>query len=232
MSQRFARLALGDDRRVFVELAEGVAHVLDEAPWLGGTRTGEQLSNVDEQGRPAASEMRRLAPVTPSKILCVGRNYRAHAEELGNTVPSEPLMFFKPPSALLDPDGVIELPTLSQRVEHEVELGVVIGQRARNIDERAAADAIAGYTIVGDITARDLQRADKLWTRGKGFDTFCPVGPVVVSDTRSSPAISSPPEPPLASALWWTATACSSPSTASASSSSPCAPPRASVERP
>lgn len=125
-------------------------------------------------------ELYLLAPVTPSKILCVGRNYRDHATEMGNEVPKEPLLFLKPPSALLAPNGIVRLPALSQRVDYEGELGIVIGRRCRNLGP--AEDPrpyIRGYTIVNDITARDLQKSDGQWTRGKGFDTFCPVGPIV-----------------------------------------------------
>lgn len=121
-----------------------------------------------------------LAPVTPSKIICVGRNYREHARELGNEPPSEPLIFFKPPSAVIGPEENVVYPTLSERVDFEGELAVVIGKRCRNL--RADVDArayIRGYTCLNDVTARDLQRKDGQWTRGKGFDTFCPVGPVV-----------------------------------------------------
>lgn len=175
---RIGRLALPDGP-AFVELDGGRAWPLDAAPWLGGQRRGEPLDGYDEEGRGDAS---RLAPVAPSKIVCVGRNYRAHAEELGNEVPNEPLLFFKPPSSLLAPDGVIELPppTLSNRVEHEAELGLVIGRRLRRATEQEAGDAIWGCTVVGDVTARDVQHREKQWTRAKGFDTFCPVGPVIV----------------------------------------------------
>jgi 2-keto-4-pentenoate hydratase/2-oxohepta-3-ene-1,7-dioic acid hydratase in catechol pathway len=160
---------------------KGTALLLDGAPWLGGQHTGERIAGLDEpDDRPAA---KLLAPVEPSKVVCVGRNYRAHAAELGNPMPSEPLLFLKPPSALLEPNGILELPPpdLSSRVEHEVELGLVIGRRVRRATEQEAADAIFGYTIVGDITARDLQRKDKTWTRGKCMDGFCPTGPMVVS---------------------------------------------------
>ncbi|RLB64929.1 MAG: 2-hydroxyhepta-2,4-diene-1,7-dioate isomerase [Deltaproteobacteria bacterium] len=182
MSTRIGRFALQTGAMSYAELEEGSAWLLDGAPWLLGRRTGERLDGIDDQGRgnPAAQ---LLAPVAPSKIVCIGRNYRAHAAELGNPMPSEPLLFLKPPSTLVGPGGVIELPPpdLSSRIEHEVELGVVIGSRIRNVDEATAAEAIYGYTVVGDITARDLQRSDKTWTRGKGFDTFCPVGPVVAA---------------------------------------------------
>lgn len=121
-----------------------------------------------------------LAPVQPSKIVCVGRNYREHAAELGHEVPKEPLIFLKPPSALLDPGQKIVRPKISARVDHEGELGVVIGMRCRNLrEDEDVRDYILGYTCVNDVTARDLQNKDGQWTRSKGFDTFCPVGPFV-----------------------------------------------------
>jgi len=126
-----------------------------------------------------------LPPCEPTKIVCVGRNYRDHARELGNDVPdpakSEPLLFLKPPSSLLAPGGVIELPPLSKQVEYEGELGVVIRRRCRkSVPGEDIRRYILGLTCVNDVTARDLQRSDPQWTRAKGFDTFCPVGPAVV----------------------------------------------------
>ncbi|MHB1936646.1 MAG: fumarylacetoacetate hydrolase family protein [Acidobacteriaceae bacterium] len=126
------------------------------------------------------SALTLLAPVTPSKIVCIGRNYREHAAELGNEVPKEPLLFLKPPSSLLPPGGVIRLPAISQRVDYEGELGIVIGRACYKL--RADEDVrsyIRGYVIVNDVTARDLQKSDGQWSRAKGFDTFCPVGPIV-----------------------------------------------------
>lgn len=126
------------------------------------------------------SEMNLLAPVVPSKIVCVGRNYKDHAAELGNDVPKEPLLFLKAPSALLEPGGVVRLPVQSQRVDYEGELGVVIGRRCFQIGpEEDVREYIRGYVCVNDVTARDLQKADGQWSRAKGFDTFCPVGPFV-----------------------------------------------------
>lgn len=142
--------------------------LLSGPPWAGGTTTGIRL--------PVAS-VRLLAPVTPSKIVCVGRNYAAHAQELGNEVPSEPLLFLKPPSALLPPNGSIVVPPQSARVEHEAEIGVVMGTRLQRADPSEALRAIFGVTCLNDVTARDLQRKDVHFTRAKGFDTFCPVGP-------------------------------------------------------
>ena len=116
----------------------------------------------------------------PSKIVCVGRNYVEHAAELGHEMPERPLLFFKPPSSVIGPGDAIVLPAASERVEHEGEIGVVLGSQLYRADERAARAAIAGITCVNDVTARDLQRIDDQWARAKGFDTFCPVGPEVV----------------------------------------------------
>ena len=120
-----------------------------------------------------------LAPVTPSKIVCVGRNYRDHVKEMGSELPAEPLLFFKPVSALNRPGGVVRMPAVSARVDYEGELAVVIGRRVRNLKEGQWRSAVRGYTLANDVTARDLQNKDGQWTRAKGFDTFCPIGPVV-----------------------------------------------------
>lgn len=135
------------------------------------------------QSAVAGNEVNFLPPVAPSKIVCVGRNYREHAAELGNKMPDEPLLFLKAPSALIGDGDCIELPSQSKQVEHEGELGVVIGRRARNIrEDEDPLSYVLGYTCVNDVTARDLQRKDVQFTRGKSFDTFCPVGPVIVTD--------------------------------------------------
>ena len=123
---------------------------------------------------------RLLPPCAPTKIVCVGRNYAEHAKELGNEVPPEPLIFLKPPSSLIASGDAIVYPKISQRVDFEGELGVVIGKRARRVAAADARDYILGYTIVNDVTARDLQRKDVQFTRGKSFDSFCPVGPCIV----------------------------------------------------
>ena len=121
-----------------------------------------------------------LPPVTPSKIVCVGRNYRAHVRETGSEIPVEPLIFLKPPSSLLAPGGVIRMPAVSKRVDFEGELAVVIGRRARNLKPGANwRDVVRGFTLANDVTARDLQSKDDQWTRAKGFDTFCPIGPFI-----------------------------------------------------
>jgi 2-keto-4-pentenoate hydratase/2-oxohepta-3-ene-1,7-dioic acid hydratase in catechol pathway len=117
--------------------------------------------------------------VQPSKIVCVGRNYAAHAKELGNEIPKNPMLFFKPPSALLEPGGMIVMPAVSQQVEYEAEIGVVIGTRASKVSAADAMQYVRGFTCANDVTCRDLQKPDGQWGRAKGFDTFCPVGPVI-----------------------------------------------------
>jgi len=147
----------------------------------------DNLVTPNEDTWLTLSDVELLAPVVPSKIVCVGRNYREHAAELGNKMPDEPLLFLKAPSSLIAAGHKIELPRASQQVEHEGELGVVIGRVARKI----AADEdplsyVFGYTCVNDVTARDLQRKDVQFTRGKSFDTFCPAGPWI--ETELEPA--------------------------------------------
>lgn len=121
-------------------------------------------------------------PVRPSKILCIGRNYAEHAAELGHDLPAEPLVFLKPPSALVGSGEAIVLPAISDRVDFEGELAVVIGQRCRHVPEEEAMAVVGGYTLLNDVTARDLQKKDGQWARAKGFDTFAPCGPRLVTD--------------------------------------------------
>lgn len=145
-----------------------------------------RLASVEQTSTEAFTaapleELQLLPPVTPSKIVCVGRNYREHAAELGNEVPKEPLLFLKPPSSLLAFGKQVRIPALSKRVDYEGELAIVIDRRCRNIGpDEDVSQYIRGYTIVNDVTARDIQKSDGQWTRGKGWDTFCPVGPFVV----------------------------------------------------
>jgi 2-keto-4-pentenoate hydratase/2-oxohepta-3-ene-1,7-dioic acid hydratase in catechol pathway len=174
---RVARIA-GREGSIFVELEGETAHPFDGAPWLGGKRAGKAL-------RWDSGDL--LCPVVPSKIVCIGRNYAAHARELGHDVPTEPLLFLKAPSALTGPHGVVVLPPESSRVEHEAELVVVIGRRAKNVSVDAALEHVFGFTCACDVTARDLQKKDVQFTRSKSFDTFCPVGPWIETglDPRS-----------------------------------------------
>lgn len=132
------------------------------------------------------SGARLLPPCSPTKIVCVGRNYAEHACELGNEVPKEPLIFLKPPSSLIASGDDIIYPRISARVDFEGELGVVIGKRARNVKAKDALDYVLGYTCVNDVTARDLQKRDGQWTRGKGFDTFSPAGPCVILQNEAN----------------------------------------------
>ena len=130
-----------------------------------------------------------LAPVVPTKIVCVGRNYADHAKELGNEAPAEPIIFLKPPSAVLAPGRSIMRPAISQRVDHEAELAIVIGTRTRNLKAADWREVVLGFTCANDVTARDIQKKDVQFTRGKSFDTFCPLGPCIeteldVSDVR------------------------------------------------
>ena len=128
--------------------------------------------------RWALADVRLMSPILPSKVVCVGRNYAAHAAEHGAEVPAEPLLFLKPSTSIIGPDDAIRIPPVSKQVEHEAELAIVIGASgARRIKRSAAARAIFGYTIANDVTARDLQAKDGQWTRAKGFDSFCPLGP-------------------------------------------------------
>jgi len=129
------------------------------------------------------ADVRFLAPVEPSKIVCVGRNYAAHAAELGNEVPKEPLMFLKPSTSIVGPEEPVVLPKFSKQVEHEGELALVVARRCSHLrDSDDALSYLLGYTCLNDVTARDLQKSDGQFTRGKGFDTFCPIGPHIETE--------------------------------------------------
>ncbi len=174
MAERYVRVrsASGEVHYGLLELNQAVV-VLDRAPWLGGNPTGAVLP-------PETYKL--LAPCEPSKVVAVGKNYGAHAAEMGEEVPVEPLLFLKPSSAIVAVDDTILLPPQSQQVEYEGELALTIGTPCSNLLPKEALNAIWGYTIANDVTARDLQRRDGQWTRAKGFDTFCPLGPWIVRD--------------------------------------------------
>ncbi|GAB6156286.1 fumarylacetoacetate hydrolase family protein [Desulfosporosinus burensis] len=127
-----------------------------------------------------------LAPVEPSKVVCVGLNYALHAKELNHSLPEDPVIFIKPPTSVIGPDAEIIYPKISQRVDYEAELAVIIGAIIKDASEEEASKAIFGYACANDVTARDLQKKDGQWTRGKSFDTFCPIGPWVVTDIDPS----------------------------------------------
>ena len=181
---KYCRFKLdGQDSYGLVELVMGkevITRVLASAPEKVG-----DLEDLTSKRMPplALADAALLPPARPSKIACVGRNYREHAAELGNEVPSEPLIFLKPPSSLLAPGGSIRRPRISERTDYEGELGVVISKPCHKVSpEEDVRPYILGYTSVNDFTARDLQNKDDQWTRAKGFDTFCPVGPLVTNE--------------------------------------------------
>ena len=147
---------------------------------------GDEVLEIAEHpfGRPnftgkrwPLADVRLLAPILPSKVIAVGRNYAAHAAEFGNEVPTAPMIFIKPSTSVIGPNVAVKLPAASERVDYEGELAVVIGQPIRNVPASRAASVILGYTIANDVSARDLQKSDGQWGRAKGFDTFCPLGP-------------------------------------------------------
>jgi len=154
-------------------LAGETVEVLTGPPWAASQLTSK---------RYALSEVRLLAPCKPSKIVCLGRNYREHATEMGHEMPREPLIFLKPPSAVIGPEEAIVYPPSSQRVDYEGELAVVIGQKCSRLPPAEAPwDYVFGFTCLNDVTARDIQQAEGRFTRAKGFDTFCPLGPVIAT---------------------------------------------------
>lgn len=162
--------------------------------WLLGDRVGEIGGNVfgryrRKEAETPLADVKLVAPCEPSKIVCVGKNYVEHAKELGTEVPKVPLIFMKPPSAIISNGDTVILPPQSVQVEHEGELVVVIGRRGRNITAESARKHILGYTIGNDVTARDLQKSDNQWTRAKGFDTFCSFGPWIDTDFDPADAV-------------------------------------------
>lgn len=169
---RIVRFTDSEVTRFGIEEGESVVP-LSAAPWETGGEPRREGPSV-----PAA-RVTLLAPVSPTKILCIGRNYRAHVAEMGNEVPKEPLVFMKPLSSLLGPGGTVLLPRESSRVDHEGELALVVGRRGRRIPVDRAMEHVFGWTASLDVSARDLQKKDGQWWRAKGFDTFCPVGPAV-----------------------------------------------------
>ena len=176
---RYAKIAV-EDGLMYVEVEIRNGELFAVGPMIPPEEDAAAVPRASFTPGPLAG-FELLAPVRPSKIVCIGRNYRDHAAELGNDVPAEPLLFLKPPSSLLAPGGTIRMPALSKRIDFEGELGIVIGRRCSHFDPTTedARRYIRGYVLVNDVTARDIQKSDPQWTRGKGYDTFCPVGPIV-----------------------------------------------------
>lgn len=174
MAQRYVRIQTleGQVHYGLLQLNRQV-EVLSDAPWREGKALGIFLE---------ADRYQLLSPCTPSKIVAVGKNYAAHAAEMGGTVPAEPLIFLKPASSIIADQDPIWYPPQSQRVDYEGELALVIGDRCQECSPLEAQAKIWGYTIANDVTARDLQRSDATWARAKGFDTFCPLGPWIVRE--------------------------------------------------
>jgi 2-keto-4-pentenoate hydratase/2-oxohepta-3-ene-1,7-dioic acid hydratase in catechol pathway len=170
---RFARFAIGSTIGYGTVTDDGRLRAITTTPFLPWEPTDEVFD---------AAQVRMLAPVLPSKVCAIGLNYRAHAEEQGKPLPSEPLLFLKPSTSVIGPGDTIVMPPQSQRVDHEAELAVVIGRATRGVRAADALEHVLGYTCANDVTARDLQQKDVQFTRGKGFDTFCPLGPHVVTD--------------------------------------------------
>ncbi|MEA3340744.1 MAG: fumarylacetoacetate hydrolase family protein [Chloroflexota bacterium] len=168
---RLVRVAVDGDPQWGIIEDEHV-YALDGNPFTTYKR-GVEIGRLDS--------LQLLAPATPSKIICVGLNYPAHADEGNWEMPPEPLLFFKPPSSLIGPESPILMPPQAGRVDYEAELAVIVGRRCRNVAVGEAWDYVLGATCGNDVTARDLQRRDTLWTRAKGFDTFCPLGPWLVT---------------------------------------------------
>lgn len=175
MAQRYVRVQSATDGQIYYGLLQLGREVrtLDAPPWLKGQPTELELP---------ADSYRILAPCAPSKIVAVGKNYADHAAEMGTPVPEEPLLFLKPPTTVVAIGTEIQYPSQSERVDYEGELALVIGDRCVNCTPEQAQAKIWGYTIANDVTARDLQKRDGQWTRAKGFDTFCPLGPWIVRE--------------------------------------------------
>ena len=173
---RFAAHEHEDEVAAYGKLDGDTVHELTDAPWDGGTPTGKEYP---------LSGVRLLAPVVPSKIVCLGLNYAEHAAEGGHgSAPGTPLIFLKPPTSVIGPEDTIIWPPMSERIGYEAELTIVIGRKAKDVPEAAAGDFIFGWTCAHDVSARDIQKSDGQWVRAKSFDTFCPVGPWIEDSIR------------------------------------------------
>lgn len=177
---KIARFSHNDAIRYGIVDEQELVVLAGDPMFAGYETTGERVPLADAA---------LLAPVIPrSKVVCVGKNYHDHAAEMGGVAPEEPLLFLKPNTSVIGPGDTIVRPALSERTEHEGELAVVIGRIAKNVKAENALDYVFGYTVGNDVTARDLQKKDGQWTRAKGFDTFCPLGPVIETDFEQTDA--------------------------------------------
>ena len=183
MAQRYVRVQAQSGQLHYGLLQpDRSVQVLDAPPWLQGQPTGDALA-------PDSYQLR--APCAPSKVIAIGKNYAKHAAEMGGELPQEPLLFMKPSTTVIANQSAIFYPPQSQRVDYEGELALVIGDRCVDCTEADAREKIWGYTIANDVTARDLQRRDSQWTRAKGFDSFCPLGPWIVREISAEARIQS-----------------------------------------
>ncbi|MDD6263148.1 MAG: fumarylacetoacetate hydrolase family protein [Clostridiales bacterium] len=169
---KYAKIMFNGEARWGV-LEDGVISLIEGTPYSGVSPTGESVIFEDAE---------LLAPCDPTKIVCIGKNYLDHAVEFGEPVPKNPTIFIKPTTSLNNPGGEIEYPSASKRVDYEGEFGFVIRKTAKKVRREDAAEYILGYTCVNDVTARDIQKNDEQWARGKGYDTFCPVGPILTDE--------------------------------------------------
>ena len=178
MANRYVRVQTTSGQLFYgLLLLDRQVQILDAPPWMAGQPTEQTI---------APDGYHLLAPCSPSKIIAIGKNYLKHAIEMGGEVPKEPLLFMKPSTAVIAPDAQIHYPPQSHRVDYEGELALVIGDRCVDCTPKQAQSKIWGYTIANDVTARDLQKSDGQWTRAKGFDTFCPLGPWIVRELNPS----------------------------------------------
>jgi 2-keto-4-pentenoate hydratase/2-oxohepta-3-ene-1,7-dioic acid hydratase in catechol pathway len=181
MAQRYVRIKTNRDQIYYGLLQPNRSVVVyDAPPWLGG-----QLTDIEQE----LDTYQLLAPCVPSKIVGVGKNYLKHAKEMGTPLPKEPLLFLKPPTTVIADSQNINYPPQSQHVDYEGELALIIGDRCSHVSPEQAAKSIWGYTIANDVTARDLQKKEPQWTRAKGFDTFCPLGPWIVRELSAEAKI-------------------------------------------
>ncbi|MEE9564674.1 MAG: fumarylacetoacetate hydrolase family protein [Candidatus Hydrothermarchaeaceae archaeon] len=163
-----------------------IGRFLESGKVIEGRIEGDEVITPDG-GRLRIENLEYLSPVKPSKIICVGLNYVDHAKELKMEIPGNPILFMKPPSAVIGHEGKVKYPNMAQKLDYEAELAIVIGKKCKDVPAKNALDVIMGYTCFNDITARDLQEKDVQWTRAKSFDTFAPIGPHIVTKDKIDP---------------------------------------------